>query len=578
MEPLSVPVARPASALPVAAPRTVAFLECGTAWTRAWLFGQADGQARLLARAEAPTLLAPPIADLSASARIALERLEAVAGRRLLANGAALTPVSSAGAGVDALGMALSVGGALRAVVAGPGAGPWESRLQRAAATIDLIVRPAPGTTLGTALRPAIAAAWPAREPPHAVIVFGPGDAALADPQAREMLRQQIAALAQDGANAEAAFVVVGGLLEQQAAREALGGRDLIALDPVNTSQLGGLQEVLATLYERRVLGTAPGFVAARDLLTARPVAAAAALGRVARFLAQRYGLPVLALNVGASGTIVAHASAHGTLDMARSPWHGVRRGAGTVLRGAGAAQVARWLGSEATPDGLTEAVLARMLHPQSLPVTVADLELDHALAREALRLMLERPAAASVIFGTGGVFAGAPRVGQAALIMLDAVQPRGPVALVVDVAQAATALGGVSLIDPTLAAEVVENDALLVQLGTCFSAVGTPPPGEPALRVTLEYAGGHQHTTDIPAGVIEALPLAVGQQARVTLTPARGVDVGVGPGERARIEQPVEGGRLGVIIDARGRPLELPTDPAQRRARLRQWRLALGG
>jgi hypothetical protein len=106
---------------------------------------------------------------------------------------------------------------------------------------------------------------------------------------------------------------------------------------------------------------------------------------------------------------------------------------------------------------------------------------------------------------------------------------------------------------------------------------VGVPPAGEPAVRVVLEYADGHRHTTDILPGTIALIPLGVGQQAQLMLYPAEGVDIGLGPGVRAHAGEPIEGGRLGLIIDARGRPLVLPLDPVERQARLRQWQAALG-
>ena len=39
-----------------------------------------------------------------------------------------------------------------------------------------------------------------------------------------------------------------------------------------------------------------------------------------------------------------------------------------------------------------------------------------------------------------------------------------------------------------------------------------------------------------------------------------------------------IEGGIVGLIIDARGRPLSLPSDSTYRRAKLTQWRQAIGG
>ena len=58
---------------------------------------------------------------------------------------------------------------------------------------------------------------------------------------------------------------------------------------------------------------------------------------------------------------------------------------------------------------------------------------------------------------------------------------------------------------------------------------------------------------------------------------PAPTVDVGLGLGERARAAEEIDGGLVGLIIDARGRPLDLPSDENERQARLLQWMQAIG-
>jgi hypothetical protein len=62
-----------------------------------------------------------------------------------------------------------------------------------------------------------------------------------------------------------------------------------------------------------------------------------------------------------------------------------------------------------------------------------------------------------------------------------------------------------------------------------------------------------------------------------LSLFPAPTIDVGLGPGQHARASDPVEGGLLGLIVDARGRPLMLSPIDEERRERLRQWRQAMG-
>jgi hypothetical protein len=102
-------------------------------------------------------------------------------------------------------------------------------------------------------------------------------------------------------------------------------------------------------------------------------------------------------------------------------------------------------------------------------------------------------------------------------------------------------------------------------------------PPGEMAVRVGVEYTNGRQVTVDVMGGTIEVIPLRTNEQALLSLFPAPTVDVGLGPGERARAAEEIDGGLVGLIIDARGRPLELPANDKERQARLLQWMQAIG-
>ena len=137
--------------------------------------------------------------------------------------------------------------------------------------------------------------------------------------------------------------------------------------------------------------------------------------------------------------------------------------------------------------------------------------------------------------------------------------------------------LGAVATVAPIAAVQVNEYDAVSHRLGTCVVPFGNMKQGEVAVRVGLEYANGQQVNLDVMAGSIEVIPLKPNEQALLTLFPAPNVDVGLGPGERARAAEEIDGGLMGLIIDARGRPLNLPAEETERQARLLQWNQAMG-
>jgi len=59
-------------------------------------------------------------------------------------------------------------------------------------------------------------------------------------------------------------------------------------------------------------------------------------------------------------------------------------------------------------------------------------------------------------------------------------------------------------------------------------------------------------------------------------LQPLQRADAGLGPGRSGSIT--VTGGALGVVIDARGRPLQFPSDPVRRRELIKKWYYTVGG
>jgi hypothetical protein len=113
---------------------------------------------------------------------------------------------------------------------------------------------------------------------------------------------------------------------------------------------------------------------------------------------------------------------------------------------------------------------------------------------------------------------------------------------------------------------EVFEKDCLVV-LGTCIAAAGQGKPGKPCFRYSITPSRGSEMTGELLYGELKLLPLEAGETAQVEVQPSRGFDFGNGPGKSVRRE--VKGGPVGLILDARGRSLQLPEDDAIRKAML---------
>jgi hypothetical protein len=266
-------------------------------------------------------------------------------------------------------------------------------------------------------------------------------------------------------------------------------------------------------------------------------------------------------------------------------PTAGVGAGGAQLARAVGVESILRWVAAPIDEDVLREYILTHMLRPRLLPATPQALEIQYALARVAIRLALHAPGTRmaglhpmDIVLGTGGVLAHVAHPADAALILLDSLQPRGITSLVLDSAQIAGMLGNVAMISPDIAASLSSVDATSLLLGSVISAEGAAPEGEVALRVVLEFIDGRQEAAEIASGTLARLPVAPGEQALLSIYPAPAVDVGLGPGQLARSSAPVVGGVLGLMVDARGRPLRLSLEPELRVQQLRAWRAALRG
>ncbi len=86
---------------------------------------------------------------------------------------------------------------------------------------------------------------------------------------------------------------------------------------------------------------------------------------------------------------------------------------------------------------------------------------------------------------------------------------------------------------------------------------------------VTLNESG------EMNFGDIKLLPLGSDETAMITCEPTRNFDLGAGPGKK--IEKEVRGGTVGLILDARGRPLRLPDDRLACQKAMAEWVDAIG-
>ncbi|MBN1135711.1 MAG: glutamate mutase L [Anaerolineae bacterium] len=573
-------------------------IDCGSTTTQVALFGQVAGEFRFIARGQALTTVEPPWNDLMASVRQAIRHLSDVTGWSFLDDrGQLITPERQNG-GVDLVVATTSASEPLRLVLTGIMRDVSLASARRAIGMSNAVVSGLvsvdrrDGGTLYSDIGGQVRLINELM--PDAVVIVGgvDGGAARTVLQSVEAVALACSALPE---SSRPPLIYAGNTALREAVAEIVGNQaDLRAVDNVRPSldveNLWPLQAEIDDLYRLRKMDRLPGFGALAAWTPLQVLPTPTAFAHTIQYLARLDGINVLGVDVGGANTTVASV-VDDQADLLVRTDLGLSYSAPAILDHVPVESILRWLPFEMDPVDLSNALYNKAVHNRTLPQTRQDLLLEQATAREVIRLSLAEvaahwPRSASVIthdltplfhliVGAGGVLSNVPNYGQAALILLDAVQPVGVFSLALDKARLVASVGAVAAANPLAASQVVARDALL-NLGTVVAPVGSAREGETALSFKIEYQDGRSLQVEVAYGSLEVIPLPSGQIANLELRPTRRFDVGLGvKGQPGKTQ--VQGGILGIIIDARGRPLPIAADPEQQRERIQRWLWDMG-
>ncbi len=392
--------------------------------------------------------------------------------------------------------------------------------------------------------------------------------------------------------------------------REVLWDRvDLHPVDNIRPTlemeRLGPAREEIHELFLKHVMQQAPGYNKLLTWTSADIMATPNAVGKLIEEIAARENINVLAVDIGGATTDVFSVFSK-VYNRTVSANLGMSYSICNVLTEAGVENIARWIPFPIERAELRNRLRNKMIRPTTIPYTLEDLLIEQAVSREALRLALEhhknlargltgvqqersvgdlfeqsaggeslvKMLELHLIIGSGGVLSHAPRREQSALMMMDAYQPEGVTELAVDSIFMMPQLGVLSVLLPEAAQQVFDRDCL-IRLGTVVSPVAESgrslKEGELLATVRVDGRG-----IAMPLGSLQVLPQQEDEWKEIEIIPAgRTINVGAGKGRSHSVR--ARGGVAGLILDARGRPMILPDDPATRVRKLREWLAAFG-
>ena len=588
--------------------QTIIATDCGSTTTKAILIEKTADGYRQTYRGEAPTTVEAPFEDVTRGVLNAIAEVEELSGRKILDGEQIITPSaagSDAKTGVDLYISTSSAGGGLQMMVAGAVQSMTGESAQRCALGAGAIVMDVLASNDGRLPHEKIERIRSLR--PDMILLSGGTDGgtvthvvemaeyiAAADPRPRL------------GMGYNLPLIYAGNKDVRPRIQEILGEKTALTITenirPVlERENLAPARNKIHDLFLEHVMAQAPGYKKLISWAGAPIIPTPAAVGMIMESLARRDGINLIGVDIGGATTDVFSVF-NGVFNRTVSANLGMSYSISNVLTEAGLPNIMRWVPFSIEEQTLRNRIKNKMIRPTTIPQTLDELQIEQAISREALRLALDHHKSLAtglkgvqqertisdifeqkgsgatlidmlkldLIVGSGGILSHAPRRVQSMLMMVDAYQPLGVTTLAVDSIFMMPHLGVLSTVNEQAATEVFVKDCL-VYLGTCVAPIGQGKEGEHCLEYTITFEGNRTPENGALAfGELRLIPLTLNEQAKIELRPAKGIDVGEGKGTAST--RPVKGGVVGLLLDGRGRPLQLPPEQQARVSALSRW------
>lgn len=583
--------------------------DCGSTTSKARFFKKVGNEYRYVTSGEAPTTVEAPYEDVTLGVRNAVREVEELTGHKLLSPEGIITPSRGENEGVDLYITTSSAGGGLQMQVAGIIRTMTAESAERAALGAGAIVMD-------------VLAIDDGREPwekiermrflrPDMILLAGGVDGGSIS-HIVELAEFIKAANPQHrlGAMYEIPIVFAGNKYARPHVKELLGEKFALQIvdnirPTLEVENPEPARSAVHQLFMEHVMSHAPGYDKLMKWTPVPIMPTPAGEGAMFRTFAQAHKANLIGVGLGGATTNVYSyydekfvRSVSANLGMSYSICN--------VLKETGLENIMRWIPFKIDRADVRDRLRNKMIRPTTIPHTLKQLVIEHAVAREALRLGLEhhkliaRPLLGARrdqsieerlgsqirtgtyiditkvewVGGTGGCLSHAPRRVQSMLNLIDGFQVEGVTKLFQDSVFMIPHLGVLSTVHRKAALEIFEKDCL-IRLGTCIAFSGKLTEkdyGKNVASLKITMPDGEVLDKQIEYGTIHKIELEEGKTAEIEGRISSPFSLSTKEGKDRRFKINVEGGVVGILIDARGRPVDLPRDDDARCMKLREW------
>jgi len=590
--------------------KTILATDCGSTTTKAILIENIKGEYRLTHRGEAPTTVEAPFEDVTKGVLNAVMEVEELSGRKIIENDQILTS-SNENIGVDIFISTSSAGGGLQMMVAGVVKTMSGESAERAALGAGSIVMDIIASNDGRLAHQKIKRIRDLR--PDMILISGGIDGGTVS-HVVELAEILAAANPKPrlGQNYKLPVIYAGNNIAQDEIRKTLGS--MVDLDIVENirpvlekENLEPSRDKIHDLFMEHVMQQAPGYKKLMSWTDAPIMPTPGAVGSLIEMIAEKEKITVVGVDIGGATTDIFSVF-QGKFNRTVSANLGMSYSICNVLAESGLDNVLRWVPFDIDQKELTNRIGNKMIRPTTVPQSLEELFIEQAIAREALRLSFKQHKEFAVglkgiqkertisdafdqsssgetlvnmmdldlLVGSGGVLSHAPRREQSAKMLIDSFMPEGITQLAVDSIFMMPQLGVLAGVEKNefgeesrkAALEVFHKDCL-IRLGTCISPIGKSKEGDLLLSIEITNSNGELEKVDLFKNDLIRIEVPY-KPIKVILRPSKNMDVGAGVGQE--LSTKLYGGVVGLILDGRDRPIDIPSDPQKRLEALKKW------